>query len=107
MSTISSAVAYNEFYPRGVEPWEPNITAMLDPDNLKWKAHVDEGTPLPTPVDDPEYWNKVGAFEGAGYSARDLFRPQKDCKMFSKAYQPFCKVCEAAITDMIDWYAPE
>jgi hypothetical protein len=22
--------SYNEFYPRGVEPWGPNITALLD-----------------------------------------------------------------------------
>ena len=31
-----------------VEPYEPNVTALLDPDNLKWKHHVPEGTPLPT-----------------------------------------------------------
>src|SRR5207249_482496 len=32
-----------------VEPWEPNVTALLDPDNLKWKARVEPGTPIPTP----------------------------------------------------------
>ena len=31
------------------EPYEPNVTALLDPDNLKWKRHVLPGTPLPTP----------------------------------------------------------
>ena len=35
------------------EPWEPNVTALLDPALLKWKDLVDPGTPLPTP------WNKV------------------------------------------------
>jgi hypothetical protein len=35
-----------------VEPWEPNVTAMLDPANLKWKALVSPDTPIPTP------WNK-------------------------------------------------
>ena len=34
------------------EPWEPNVTALLDPATLKWKDLVEAGTPLPTP------WNK-------------------------------------------------
>jgi hypothetical protein len=50
----TSTVAYNDFYPEGVEPLEPNITALLDPEALKWKDLVDEGTPLPTP------WEKEG-----------------------------------------------
>jgi hypothetical protein len=32
-----------------VEPWMPNVTAMLDPAALKWKDLVTPGTPLPTP----------------------------------------------------------
>jgi len=32
-----------------VEPWEPNVTALFDPDNLKWKDLVKPGTPVPTP----------------------------------------------------------
>ncbi|MEJ2385057.1 MAG: M64 family metallopeptidase [Xanthomonadales bacterium] len=31
------------------EPWEPNVTALHDPNRLKWRARVAEGTPLPTP----------------------------------------------------------
>ena len=31
------------------EPWEPNVTALLDPANLKWKDLVAPGTPIPTP----------------------------------------------------------
>lgn len=30
------------------EPWERNVTALLDPPNLKWKDLV-QGTPIPTP----------------------------------------------------------
>ena len=30
------------------EPYEPNVTALLDPDTLKWKHLVKQGTPLPT-----------------------------------------------------------
>ncbi len=44
----SSAVVYNDFYPRGVEPTEPNITALLDPENIKWKEYVTPGIEIPT-----------------------------------------------------------
>jgi hypothetical protein len=31
------------------EPYEPNVTALTDPDNVKWKHLVESDTPLPTP----------------------------------------------------------
>lgn len=31
------------------EPWERNVTSLLDPPNLKWKKMVAPGTPIPTP----------------------------------------------------------
>ena len=37
------------------EPWEENVTALLDPANLKWKDLVDAGMPLPTPWDKDEF----------------------------------------------------
>lgn len=45
----SSQVSYLDFYAKGVEPWEPNITALNDPNKLKWRSLVEAGTPLPTP----------------------------------------------------------
>jgi len=44
----TSDVAYLPAADR-VEPWEPNVTAFLDPASLKWKDLVAAGTPLPTP----------------------------------------------------------
>jgi IgA Peptidase M64/Peptidase M64 N-terminus len=38
-----------------VEPWEPNVTALLDPANLKWKDLVPAGTPIPTPWKKEEF----------------------------------------------------
>jgi hypothetical protein len=38
-----------------VEPWEPNVTALFDPTNLKWKALVKPATPVPTPWDKTEF----------------------------------------------------
>jgi hypothetical protein len=42
-------VAYNEFFPPGREPHEPNITLMMDPENIKWKHLLTPGIPIPTP----------------------------------------------------------
>jgi len=33
-----------------VEPWETNITALFDKENLKWKDLVEASTPIPTPT---------------------------------------------------------
>ncbi len=51
----TSSTAYNDFYPRGCEPNERNITRLLDPANPKWGDLVTEGTPLPTPWRKAEY----------------------------------------------------
>jgi hypothetical protein len=55
----TSDVAYDTSGPI-VEPWEPNITALLDPATLKWKDLVTPGTALPTPwpKDDYEAFSK-------------------------------------------------
>jgi len=45
----TSSVAYNDFFPKGVEPFEPNVTALLDPARLKWRDLATPGLPLPTP----------------------------------------------------------
>ena len=38
-----------------VEPWEPNVTALLKPDALKWRDLVTPGTPIPTPWPKTEF----------------------------------------------------
>jgi hypothetical protein len=50
----TSSVAYLPPTDR-VEPWEPNVTALLEPDQLKWKDLVTPGTPIPTPWLKNEY----------------------------------------------------
>lgn len=44
----TSSVAYSSPTVK-LEPWEPNVTALLDPQNLKWKDLVLSTTPIPTP----------------------------------------------------------
>lgn len=41
-------VAYEDFLEKGVEPNEPNITALLDPSKLKWRDLVAPGISIPT-----------------------------------------------------------
>ena len=48
---------------------------------------------------------RVGAFEGARYEARGLYRPQADCIMFTRDDVGFCAVCRRALERVIDLYA--
>jgi hypothetical protein len=48
---------------------------------------------------------EVGAFEGAKYQAKGLYRPEVDCVMFTRDEVGFCAVCRAAIERVIDLYA--
>ena len=50
------------------------------------------------------YSGKVGAFEGANYESRGFYRPQEDCIMFTRDAVPFCRVCQSAISSIIDLY---
>lgn len=102
----TSQVSYTDFYPQGVEPWEPNITALLDPKHIKWGAFIAEGTPIPTPAEE-QYRNVVGAFEGAGYVAKGLYRPSLDCLMFSKREMDFDPVCLAAMKELLLFYTED
>lgn len=138
----TSSTAYLDFYPAGVEPVAPNVTALLDASQIKWKSFVKKNTPLPTPwpkahfdsleairatwdrskkgyyekwdqlreqqvkaFKTSKYDDQVGAFEGAGYSSKGLFRPAMDCRMFSRSLAPFDPVCQAAIVRVIEFYS--
>lgn len=51
----TSDVAYTDIHKPTVEPIEPNITALLDPKNVKWKAFLSEGIEIPTPWEKEEF----------------------------------------------------
>lgn len=51
-----------------------------------------------------KYSGKVGAFEGAGYETKGLYRASADCIMFSRNEVGFCPVCRRAINGVIDLY---
>ncbi len=153
-------VAYTDYFPAGVEPCPPNITALLDPNDVKWKHLLTPGIPIPTPwgqaeVDalqkdidsekhnrnttlhameqasaSPEdmsdlqtqhranmaalqekirkvrikytelYRGKIGVFEGAGYTAKGLYRSEVHIGMFHNGQ--FGPVSEEAVQHVID-----
>lgn len=51
----TSSTAYNDFYPRGIEPVEPNITALLNPATIKWQDILSPGLKIPTPWEKKEF----------------------------------------------------
>jgi hypothetical protein len=51
----TSSTAYNDFYPQSVEPVEANITALVDPQNLKWKEFLKDNSEIPTPWEKADY----------------------------------------------------
>jgi hypothetical protein len=50
-----------------------------------------------------QYKDKVGAFEGAGYTPKGLYRSQLDCIMYTRHIQ-FCKVCQRSLVNVFDQY---
>ena len=98
----SSDVPYTDFFDLTVEPYQENITTLIDFQS-KWRDMVDPNTPVPTP-DDPIYFHTVGVFEGAGYQAKGIYRPYHDCTMKSKTINNFCPICQRAIRRTIEGY---
>jgi hypothetical protein len=98
----NSEVAYEEFYPLDVEPWEPNITTRVNFES-KWKDMIAKSVPVPTP-NDKRYTGVTGLFEGGGYAAKGIYRPSFDCRMKSNQADSFCEVCQTAIEEMILFY---
>jgi len=145
----TSDVAYETGGTYHPEPWEPNVTALHDPTQLKWRDLIDTDIPLPTPWDKEKFEaestaaqhqrvelrvagapetemdrhftaqmeretaalqamthsGKVGAFEGASYEPVGLYRPEIDCIMFTRNQVGFCRVCQRAISRVIDQYS--
>lgn len=88
-------------YPTGVEPWEPNVTTLVDFDS-KWKKLLPKDTPIPTSAEDTD--RAIGVYEGGAYSSKGIYRGAFNCRMRTNHYPTFCAVCENALREMIDFY---
>jgi IgA Peptidase M64/Peptidase M64 N-terminus len=60
------------------EPWEPNVTALLDPAALKWRDLVAPGTPLPTPWEKTAYEARSRAIQTRRGELRRNQQPEAD-----------------------------
>ena len=88
-------------YKLGYEPWEQNITTLVDFES-KWKDMIDKGTPIPTePTDKRKEKYTIGAYEGGGYMTKGMYRPAVICRMRDNVATQFCAVCQRAIERVI------
>jgi len=112
---------YETMYPADTEPWEPNLTTLVDFD-AKWKDMLPFGTAIPTETDMIErqdvrpVWKtftpeqkallnlKVGVYEGGGYQSKGVYRPVQECRMKINECEEFCPVCSRALIRTIDYY---
>lgn len=112
---LADEYAYEEeqipMYPRDVEPWEKNITTLVD-FHGKWESLITPGTPIPTPTTRKDTNKRklssddsaIGVYEGAGYCLKGVYRPATDCRMRSNEHNGFCQACRKALTDLIKFY---
>jgi hypothetical protein len=61
-----------------VEPWEPNVTALLEPLKLKWRDLVAPGTALPTPWPKEEFENFQKESQAQRQALRAAHRPESE-----------------------------
>ena len=88
-------------YKLGYEPWEQNITTLVDFDS-KWKDMLDKNTPIPTePTDKRKERYTIGVYEGGGYMTKGMYRPAVICRMRDNVATQFCDVCQRAIERII------
>ena len=99
----TSSVAYENFYNLEAEPWEPNLTTLVDFDT-KWKTMVADSTSIPTPRK-AKFNKTVGVYEGGGYMNKGIYSPFIDCRMKSNNAKSFCPVCTEGIKRVISFYS--
>ncbi|CDN30347.1 Peptidase M64 [Mucinivorans hirudinis] len=93
---------YDGFYKTDVEPWEENLTTLVDFDKKFWKKMLPAGTKIPT--EDVDKNEKVlGVYEGGGYQNKGIYRPWRNCIMRDlRKSEGFCPVCIRALEEVMN-----
>lgn len=73
----TSDVAYAPAADR-IEPWEPNVTALHDPKEVKWKALLTPGVALPTPWTKEPFETEARAIQERRRKIRAENRPESE-----------------------------
>ncbi|RMF62130.1 MAG: peptidase M64 [Calditrichaeota bacterium] len=95
---------HQEVYDSLVENWyrlRKDLTQKGASEETVYQAELAHVNQLKQFFNSLPYGNKVGAFEGAGYQGKGLYRPAVNCIMFSKAAEKFDPVCQKAIEKVI------
>jgi hypothetical protein len=71
------------------EPWEPNVTALLDPAKLKWKDLAEPTTPLPTPWRKEEFESRAREFQERRARLRAEGRPEEEMEALFREVRDF------------------
>lgn len=113
-------------------PWEPNVSLLGADGRVKWAERVAAAMPLPSPwrhadflalvrsgapaaelrartaelLESEPLRDRVGAFEGARYQAHGMYRPEVDCRMFSKSARRYCAVCQDTMVEVLAGIIP-
>lgn len=123
---------YETMYPADTEPWEPNLTTLVDfkskwadmlPDNTEKesvgkKAKKSKGKSVAVQTEavakvngwsitlpsGHDLFTHVGIYEGGGYQSKGVYRPTQECRMKINEAPVFCPVCERATRRIIDFY---
>ncbi|MEE1241956.1 MAG: M64 family metallopeptidase [Bacteroidaceae bacterium] len=93
---------YESTYPADTEPWEPNLTTLVD-FSSKWADMMPAKAKIPTKPSGKNLYTAVGVYEGGGYQSKGVFRPSQECRMKINEAPEFCPVCQRAIARMIDY----
>ena len=94
-------------YDLGYEPWEQNITSLVD-FKSKWEDMLPKGCTIPTePTEERKEAYTVGVYEGGGYITKGMYRPAVICRMRDNVATQFCPVCQRAIERIIRFNTEE
>jgi hypothetical protein len=94
-----------EAHSREVQKERARIRAANEPESVMDKLFTEQRAWETKFLGSQTYAGKVGAFEGAAYEPRGLYRPEVDCIMFTRDEVGFCRVCRKAIERIIDAYS--
>lgn len=85
---FTSPVAYQP-PAKVVEPWEPNVTALLDQKNLKWKDIATSGVPIPTPWPKEEFEKYSRALQARRAKLRAERKPESEMSALFREERAF------------------
>ncbi|MBK8946562.1 MAG: peptidase M64 [Ignavibacteriae bacterium] len=98
----TSDVSYQDFYPLDVEPWEANITTLVNFES-KWKNLLDKEIEIPTNTENKNAL-ELGVYEGGGYVARGVYRSTPNSIMKAFDIDEFNLVSKKAIEKVIKYF---